>query len=64
VAIMLELIGDCFPDKLKSLPWQAKLKEMIPSHGDSLITNEPLHDRINNWTRDVLGLREEVAALS
>jgi malate dehydrogenase (quinone) len=64
VSIMLELIGDCFGDKLKSLPWQTKLKEMIPSHGESLITDAPLHDRINSWTRDVLGLREEAAALS
>jgi malate dehydrogenase (quinone) len=59
-----DLIGDCFGDKLKSLPWQTKLKEMIPSHGESLITDAPLHDRINSWTRDVLGLREEAAALS
>ncbi len=64
VAIMLELIGDCFGDKLKTLPWQTKLKEMIPSHGQSLITNEPLHDRINAWTRDTLGLREEEPVLS
>ena len=63
VSIMLELLQDCFGEKLKSLPWQAKLKEMIPSHGESLVTNEPLHDRINSWTRDVLQLREETAAL-
>jgi malate dehydrogenase (quinone) len=59
VSIMLELIGDCFSDEMKSLPWQAKLKEMIPSHGESLIGNAALHDRINSWTNDVLGLREE-----
>jgi malate dehydrogenase (quinone) len=64
VSIMLELIGDCFGDKLKSLPWQAKLKEMIPSHGESLINDAALHDRINSWTRDVLGLREEEPVLS
>ncbi len=61
VAIMLELIGDCFPDQLKSRPWQTKLKEMIPSHGDSLITNKPLDDRIGSWTREVLDLNEAVA---
>ncbi len=33
VDIMLQLIGECFPAQYKSLPWQAKLKEMIPSHG-------------------------------
>jgi malate dehydrogenase (quinone) len=64
VSIMLELIEECFGEKLETLPWQTKLKEMIPSHGESLITNEPLHDRINSWTRDALGLREEVAVTS
>ncbi|MEI9998803.1 MAG: malate dehydrogenase (quinone) [Verrucomicrobiota bacterium] len=64
VSIMLELIGDCFSGQMKSLPWQTKLKEMIPSHGDSLIRNVALDDRINAWTRDTLGLQEEVAALS
>jgi malate dehydrogenase (quinone) len=61
VSIMLELIGDCFADKLKSPPWQARLKEMIPSHGESLITNAALDDQISAWTRDILGLREELA---
>jgi malate dehydrogenase (quinone) len=64
VSIMLELIEDCFGDKLKSLPWLTKLKEMIPSHGESLISNAPLNARIQSWTRDVLGLREESAVLS
>jgi malate dehydrogenase (quinone) len=63
VAIMLELLQDCFADQLKTLPWQTKLKEMIPSHGESLISNEPLHDRIVALTNDVLGLREEAAVL-
>jgi malate dehydrogenase (quinone) len=60
VSIMLELIGDCFPDQIKSLPWQTKLKEMIPSHGESLIKDAQLHDRIASWTRSVLDLSEEV----
>ncbi len=64
VAIMLELIGDCFPDQLKSAAWQAKLKEMIPSHGESLARDAALDRRINSWTRDVLGLREEAGALA
>ncbi len=63
VSIMLELIEECFGDKLKSLPWQAKLKEMIPSYGGCLIKDAQLHARINSWTRDVLDLREEVPVL-
>ncbi len=61
VSIMLELINNCFPDRVKTLPWQTKLKEMIPSHGESLIKDARLHDRITSWTRSVLDLSEEVA---
>ena len=64
VSIMLELIGDCFGDRLKSSEWQARLKEMIPSHGESLITDRALYDRLNAWTRDTLGLREEAPVLN
>jgi len=64
VAIMLELIADCFPAQWQSLPWQERLKEMIPSHGSSLIKDAALDGKITSWTRDVLGLREEVAALA
>jgi malate dehydrogenase (quinone) len=63
VAIMLVLIEECFP-QFKSLPWQTKLKEMIPSYGSSLISDVALDDRVNSWTREVLGLQEEVAVLS
>ena len=62
VAIMLELIEECFP-QFKSLPWQTKLKEMIPSYGSSLISDVALDDRVNSWTREVLGLQTEQAAL-
>ena len=59
VSIMLELIADCFPEQMKSLAWQSRLKEMIPSFGSSLMADAQLHERINSWTRDVLNLREE-----
>jgi malate dehydrogenase (quinone) len=60
VSIMLELINNCFPAQVKTLPWQTKLKEMIPSHGESLIQDARLHARIASWTRSVLDLSEEV----
>ncbi len=59
VAIMLELIGNCFGDQLKSTAWQTKLKEMIPSHGESIIDDTALCKRISDWTRVTLGLKEE-----
>ena len=64
VSIMLELIGDCFSDRLKSTEWQTRLKEMIPSHGESLLTDKALYERLNSWTRDTLGLRDEEAVLA
>jgi malate dehydrogenase (quinone) len=63
VAIMLELIGDCFPGRLQSLPWQARLKEMIPSYGQSLITDTALDHRVNSWTRDMLDLQADSVEL-
>jgi malate dehydrogenase (quinone) len=61
VTIMLELIADCFGAQLKSPAWQTKLKEMIPSHGESMITDENLCHRISAWTRETLGLKDEAA---
>jgi malate dehydrogenase (quinone) len=56
VDIMLHVIQNCFPDRMKSLPWQTKLKEMIPSHGESLAHDAALYRRIRSWTREVLSL--------
>jgi malate dehydrogenase (quinone) len=63
VEIMLKVLENCFPEKMKSLPWQDKLQRMIPSHGKSLAEDPALHDRIRSWTRDVLQL-EHVAGMA
>jgi malate dehydrogenase (quinone) len=63
VSIMLELIQNCFPAQSKTLAWQTKLKEMIPSQGESLINDAKLHERINSWTRDMLSLGEVAIAV-
>lgn len=41
VWIMLEVLGRCFKEEMKS-GWSAKLSEMIPSYGRSLIEDEEL----------------------
>jgi malate dehydrogenase (quinone) len=56
VEIMLKIIQQCFPDKIASVAWQTKLKQMIPSHGESLAKDADLHERIRSWVRQVLGL--------
>lgn len=56
VPIMIQLIERCFKDKAKSAAWQAKLKQMIPSYGQSLANNEELADATRSRTSGVLGL--------
>jgi len=53
VWIMMRVVETCFGDKLKAGPWLAKMKEMIPSYGQSLLDNPRL----------TLGLRAETAAV-
>jgi malate dehydrogenase (quinone) len=56
VPIMVELIERCFKDKVKSTEWQAKLKQMIPSYGQSLVKDEALADATRARTSKILGL--------
>jgi malate dehydrogenase (quinone) len=61
VSIMISLIEQCFSSKVKSAEWQKKLKEAIPSYGESLGANPALLRRIRRMTTDVLGLDRVLA---
>lgn len=54
VAIMVDLIQRAFPEKLKQGTWLPKLKEMIPSYGQSLIDNTALCQRVRAETAELL----------
>jgi malate dehydrogenase (quinone) len=54
VSIMVNVIERCFPDELKNRGWSAKLKEMIPSYGQSLIENAALCQQVRAETAAVL----------
>jgi malate dehydrogenase (quinone) len=56
VSIMLELLQRCFPEKMRSPAWQATLKQIIPSYGQSLANNAALVDAIRASTSAALGL--------
>ncbi|MFK7692337.1 malate:quinone oxidoreductase [Paenibacillus sp. HJGM_3] len=58
VSVMLELIKKCFPQHMKA--WEPKLKEMIPSYGESLLKKPELIDEINTSTSRTLGLSREL----
>lgn len=54
VTIMLELLGKCFPDKIKG--WEAKLTEMIPSYAKNLKEDEAEYRKIRSWSEKALEL--------
>jgi malate dehydrogenase (quinone) len=56
VWIMVKVIERCFPEQLKAGGWSVKLKEMIPSYGQSLIDNEALADQVRAETAAVLNI--------
>lgn len=56
VQAMLAVIERCFGQRVASSEWQAKLKEMIPSYGESLDENEVLLHAVRERTLATLGL--------
>ena len=53
VHVMLEVIEKCFPERMKE--WGPKVKEMIPSYGESLMKNESLLRQVQASTAEALG---------
>lgn len=56
VSIMLDLLNRCFPEQVKTDEWQNKLREMVPSYGQSLNENEKLLHQTRQHADKVLGL--------
>jgi len=56
VSIMLTLMKQCFPQQMQSQKWQEKLKQMIPSYGQSMGEDAELCQKMRSWTSRVLGL--------
>jgi len=53
---MLQLIERCFKAQAKSPEWQAKLKQIIPSYGQSLAKDAALSKATRERTSKALGL--------
>ena len=56
VWIMIQVVERCFAEKLKEGGWSAKLKEMIPSYGQSLVENAALCQQVRAETAAVLNI--------
>ncbi len=58
VDTMVTLVERCFADRMASPEWQAKMKEMIPSYGQSLIENPELLRTVRKYSLETLKLDE------
>lgn len=56
VQAMIDVLERCFADRLNN-GWKEKLKEMIPSYGESLINNAELLGRVRQDTLSTLKLK-------
>ncbi|MFN5182760.1 MAG: malate:quinone oxidoreductase [Bacteroidota bacterium] len=56
VSIILDLLHKCFKDQINTPHWQTKLKEMIPSYGNSLIKDQKLCNEVRNKSAKILKL--------
>ncbi|WP_026180328.1 malate dehydrogenase (quinone) [Hahella ganghwensis] len=54
---MVNIIENCFADRLNSEEWQAKMKEMVPSYGRSLIDDAELAETVRKRTLNTMGLK-------
>jgi malate dehydrogenase (quinone) len=56
VQAMIGVIEKCFKKQINSAEWQHKMREMIPSYGETLDENIELLSAIRHRTRTTLGL--------
>lgn len=54
VSIMIDLLNKCFAEDLQTPEWQAKMKEMIPSYGQSLNADQALCETTRARTSKLL----------
>jgi len=59
VKTMISILENCFKDRMQSDEWQARMKEMVPSYGESLTDNPELLKSVRERTLSVLKLKPE-----
>lgn len=56
VSIMLDVLSRCFPSQINSPAWEAKLKNIIPTYGQSLSADAELCADTRKRSSELLGL--------
>lgn len=57
VQAMMNIVERCFKDRMQDAGWQNRMKEMIPSYGESLVDNADLLRLVRARTLSTLDLR-------
>lgn len=57
VQAMLDVLKRCFPKELATVEWQQKLKDLIPSYGQSLVEDAELLGQVRKRTLSTLNLQ-------
>ncbi|MGC5774872.1 malate:quinone oxidoreductase [Paenibacillus pabuli] len=60
VHVMLKILQKCFPQHMEA--WEPKIKEMVPSYGESLVENAELLRKVHSSTAKALGITDEKRA--
>ena len=58
VKAMIDVIERCFSDRIKTPEWQERMRELIPSYGQSLVENEALLNEVRSRTLSTLKLNK------
>jgi malate dehydrogenase (quinone) len=58
VAIMIEVLERCFPDRMEA--WAPKLKKIVPCYGENLVDDRETFVRLHERAAEVLGLAAPV----
>ena len=53
---MLNVLERCFPEKMQSAEWQERMKELVPSYGQTLVEDEQLLNKVRERTLSTLNL--------
>lgn len=59
VSIMLNLLNRCFTGNMRTAEWSSRLKEMIPSYGQSVAADEGLAREMRERTAAILELHDD-----
>lgn len=57
VQAMIGIVERCFKERMQDAAWQNRMKEMVPSYGESLVDNATLLRTVRQRTLSTLGLR-------